>query len=155
MLVLCIGALDAFLSEFVVEFLPKLARNEGATKIFDTLAKESPGLILRALFLDEVRPRKEILAEVVESHFMGKAMHGPQAVLRASRWCGLDLSAASFNSSDYPEAMATLTTRTGQRHEIVHQGKKVRLAREDTGKTIDLVEHLGEVLNDAAIATYG
>lgn len=64
-LVLCIGALDAFLSEFVAEFLPHLARKEEVSGIFDKLAKESPGLILRALFLDEEAPRKEVLAEVV------------------------------------------------------------------------------------------
>lgn len=154
-LVLCIGGLDAFLSEFVVEFLPQIARDEGATKIFDTLAKESPGLILRALFLEDAVPREAILAEVLERHFLGKAMHGPDAVSQATRWCGLQGSAGSFNSGDFPDAMATLKKRTDQRHRIVHRGEKVKLARDETGRTVDLVQHIGRVLNDKAIATYG
>ena len=155
MLVLGIGALDAFLSEFAVEFLPHLARNESASRIFDTLAKESPGLILRALFLEEQVPRQEILSQVVESHFLGKTMHGPEAVLQASRWCGLDLSARNFNSADFPEAMSTLRTRTDQRHRIVHRGEKVRLGRDETEAAVNLVQHIGKVLNDAAVRKYG
>ncbi len=155
MLVLCIGALDAFLSEFVAEFLPHLALKESVSGIFDRLAKNSPGLILRALCLEEETPRNEVLAEVVEAHFLGRTMHGPNAVRQVGQWCGLELSDNHFNSDSFPEALKTLKMRTEERHRIVHRGEKVRLGRDQIGEAVELVQHIGTVLNDKAIQFYG
>jgi hypothetical protein len=152
-LVLTVGSLDAFLSDVVVELVPKLARAGGASKIFDRLMSENAGLILEAVYLSRGELDRA-LADAIEGHFQAKVMHGSRAVIQAANWCDLALSGADFNSARFPMAFKTLDEWTTQRHEIVHRGVLVRMRRVDATEIIELVRSIGLTLNRRAIERY-
>jgi len=151
-LVLTIGSLDAFLSELLVELLPGMARVSPEAAVFDRVAKENPGLVLRAMYLGGI---EEALSEAIEAHFQAKTMHGAKAVRQVSDWCSLGLSDASYNSTRFPAALPTFDGWTEKRHRIVHTGELVKMKRTDASDVIALVESIGKTLNDAARKTYG
>jgi len=149
-LVLAIGALDAYLSEILIELIPRLAKAGTARAIFDRLMKENAGLILQAVYLSGSELEKAV-AEAVESHFQGSVMHGSRAVNQIVNWCGLNLSFDDFNTAEFPFAMKALDEWTDKRHRIVHRGELVKLKRDDASVVLDLIEHIGKTLNDRAL----
>lgn len=150
MLVLAVGALDAYLSEVVIELMPKLAQSGRAQVIFERLMKENAGLVLQAVYLggDEL---DAALASAVESQFLRTVMHGSKAVRQVSDWCVLNLSFDDFDSDRFPQAMKLLDEWTDKRHRIVHRGELVKMKRQEATSVLDLVEHIGRVLNDRAL----
>lgn len=153
-LVLTIGALDSYLSDLVIETIPKMAKETRVRGVFDRLAKARPGLILRAFFVGREELDEE-LAEVIEAEFAGDSMHGSGAVMKVSDWCNLGLGRDAYNSDDFPNALKTLDEWTGKRHRIVHRGEQVRLRRTDASDIIVLVRAVGQTLNDQLIKIYG
>lgn len=149
-LVLAIGALDAYLSEFVIELMPKLAQSGRAQTIFDRLMKENAGLVLQAVYLGKDQ-LDSALSSAVESHFQSSVMHGSRSVRQVSDWCVLNLSFDDFNSDCFPQAMKSLDEWTDKRHRIVHRGELVRMKRQDATEVLDLVEAVGRTLNDSAL----
>lgn len=154
-LVLSIGALDAYLSDLLIETIPRLAAESSAQAVFDRLAKARPGLILRAFFVQDRDALNQELTEVIEAEFSGDSMHGASAVMRVSDWCALGLGRDAFNSEAYPNALRTLDEWTRKRHTIVHRGELVRLRRDDASDLIELVRSVGATLNETAIRAYG
>ena len=149
-LVLTVGALDAFLSELLVELLPRIAAVSPDAAVFDRIAKENPGLMLRALYLGGPE-RAAALAEATEAHFQAKAMHGAKAVRQVNDWCSLGLTDKAFNSAKSPAALPDLDDWTDKRHRIVHRGELVKLTRSTAGALIELVESISKTLNERAI----
>jgi len=150
-LVLGIGALDAYLSELVVELLPKLAVAGKAQMIFEKLMKENAGLVLQAVYLGR-DALDAALSSAVESQFQSSVMHGSKAVRQVYDWCALGLGFDDFNTDRFPNAMKLLDDLTDKRHRIVHRGELVRMKRQDATEVLDLVESIGQTLNDRAIA---
>jgi hypothetical protein len=150
-LVLSVGALDAFLSELLVELLPGLARASPDAAVFDRISRENPGLVLRAMYLGGI---DEALAEAIEAHFQAKTMHGAKAVRQVSDWCALGLSDAAYNTQRFTGALQTLDEWTDKRHRIVHTGELVKMKRTDASDVIALVESIGRTLNDKAASVY-
>jgi len=152
-LVTSVGALDAFLSDLVVELLPKLADLDPAAKVFDAVAKESPGLVLRAFYIGGSAAKTNIGA-LVEAHFEGRVMHGAKAVRQVIDWCSLGLSNNDFDTPQFPNALASLDEWTELRHRIVHRGELPRMRRADAADVILLVRSIGETLNKRALRAY-
>ena len=153
-LVLAIGALDAYLSDLLIETIPRIAKVSSAQAVFDQLAKARPGLLLRAFFVGKEQLQQELI-EVLEAEFAGDSMHGSRAIVRVSDWCALELGWRDFNTDDFPEAMRVLDEWTDKRHRIVHRGELVRLRRADATNIIKLVRSIGKTLNDRVIQRYG
>jgi hypothetical protein len=151
-LVLTVGALDAFLSELLIELLPGLARVSPEAAVFDRIARENPGLVLRAMYLGGI---DEALAEAIEAHFQAKTMHGAKAVRQVSDWCVLGHNDAAYNTAKFKTALQSLDDWTDKRHRIVHTGELVKMKRTDASDVIALVESIGRTLNDKAVGVYG
>jgi len=151
-LVLTVGALDAFLSELLIELMPGLARVSPEAAVFDRIAKENPGLVLRAMYLGGI---DEALAEAIEAHFQAKTMHGAKAVRQVSDWCALSHSDAAYNTTRFAAALPALDEWTDKRHRIVHTGELVKMKRTDASDVIALVESIGRTLNNKAAGVYG
>lgn len=152
-LVLAIGALDAYLSDLLIELLPNLASLESTSKVFDQLARDNPGLVLRAIYLGG-NSAEQALAQAIEAHFEGKVMHGSRAVRQVTDWSGLGLGNADFNSSAFPDALGKLDEWTDKRHRIVHRGELVRIGRPEASDVIGLIRSIGQTLNDKALRMY-
>jgi hypothetical protein len=153
-LVLAVGALDSYLSDLLIEFLPKLASQGAAEKVFDRLARENPGLVLRSVYVGGDAAR-EALTTAVEAQFEAKVMHGSQAVRQVIDWCALGLGNRDFDSDKSPDALSTLDVWTDRRHRIVHRGELVKMRRQDATTIVELIRDIGKTLNDRTIATYG
>lgn len=153
-LVLTVGAIDAFLSDVLIETIPRIAKVTNAQSIFDQLARARPGLLLRAFFVGRDQLEQE-LTDVIEAEFLGDPMHGSKAVTRVSDWCALGLGWRDFNTDPFPEALKSLDDWTDRRHRIVHRGELVRLRRNDATDLIELVRSIGKVMNDRVISRYG
>ena len=149
-LVLTVGAIDAFLSDLLVELLPRIAAASPDAAVFDRIAKDNPGLVLRALYLGSPE-RDAALAEVIEAHFQSKTMHGAKAVRQVCHWCVLSLDDSAFNSTNTSQTLSSLDGWTDKRHQIVHRGERIKLTRANAGDLIKLVESIGKTLNDGAI----
>jgi hypothetical protein len=149
-LVLGVGALDAFLSELVVELMPKLAVTGKAHTIFDRLMKDNAGLVLQAVYTgrDDL---DAALSSAVESQFQSSVMHGSKAVRQVYDWCVLELGHGDFDTDRFPQAMKLLDEWTDKRHRIVHRGELVRMRRQDATDVLDLVESIGKTLNNRAL----
>jgi hypothetical protein len=152
-LVLSVGALDAYLSELLIEFLPQLAKRGTDDKVFDRLARDNPGLVLRAVYLGGDAAH-EALSAVIEAQFESKVMHGSRAVRQVADWCALGIGNRDFDSEDFPDAFATLDEWTDKRHRIVHRGELVKMRRQDAATVLALVEHIGRALNDRTVVAY-
>ena len=152
-LVLAVGALDAYLSDLVVENFPSLA-GSGDRDVFRRLEKARPGLALRLAFLDAKQRDAELVA-ALDAEFSGDSMHGSKAVMRVADWCDLGVGSSDFKSTEFPNTFADLDRWTETRHRIVHRGEKARMSRKDAGDIIDLIKHIGVVLNKAAIDRHG
>jgi hypothetical protein len=63
-LVLAGGALDSYLSDLLIEFLPKLASQGAAEKVFDRLARENPGLVLCSVFVGGDSSREALTSAI-------------------------------------------------------------------------------------------
>ncbi len=153
MLVLSVGALDAFLSELVIELMPRLAAAGSAESIFTLIMRDNSGLILQAVYLspDDLQAA---LADAIEGHFQAKVMHGSKAVRQAWDWCNLRMSNNDFNTAEFPDALGSLDEWTEKRHKIVHRGELVRMRRDEAGDVIKLIRSVGKTLNDRAIALH-
>jgi hypothetical protein len=158
-LVLAIGALDAYLSDVIIETLPRMAKVGTSGKLFDRLASARPGLVLRAYLVgkdnDIEREIEKELAEAIEAEFAKDSMHGSGAALRVSDWCALGLGRRDFDSADVSNPLQLLDDWTDKRHRIVHRGELVRLKRADATEVIKVVRSTARVVNDAAIRQYG
>jgi hypothetical protein len=152
-LVLGIGALDAYLSELTTELVPKLARGGTAFTIFDRLMKDQGGLILQAIYLGS-NDLERALADAVESYLAGSVMHGSKAVMQVNGWCALTLGATDFNGGRFSSAFKSLDSWTDKRHRIVHRGELVKMKRSDATDVLELVDHIGGVLNRRALKQY-
>jgi hypothetical protein len=149
-LVLGIGALDAYLSELAVELMPKLAMVGKAQMIFERLMKDNAGLVLQAVYLGKDN-LDAALSSAVESQFQSSVMHGSKAVRQVYDWCALGLGFDDFNSTRFPQAMKLLDDWTDKRHRIVHRGELVKMKRQEATDVLDLVESVGKTLNDHAL----
>ena len=151
-LVLGIGALDAYLSEFVVELMPKLAAAGKAQMIFERLMKDNAGLVLQAVYVGR-EDLDAALSSAVESQFQSSVMHGSKAVRQVYDWCALGLGFGDFDTQRFPQAMKLLDEWTDKRHRIVHRGELVRMRRQEATDVLDLVESIGRTLNERALKT--
>lgn len=154
-LVLAVGTLDAFLSQLVAETLPEVAEKPTAGEVFNSIARENPGLVLRALFLKE-DARNDALNAAVEAQLVGRPMHGKSAVITAARWCSVDLTSSEIDSAcGIPDVLEKLDAWTKTRHDIVHRGQRPRLGRYDVGDLAKCVREIAHLLNDKVIDAYG
>lgn len=154
-LVLAVGTLDAFLSQLVAETLPDVAEKPTAGEVFNSIARENPGLVLRALFLGE-EERSDALNAAVEAQLVGRPMHGKSAVMTAARWCALELTSHEVDAAcGLSDVMEKLDGWTQTRHDIVHRGQRPRLGRYDVGDLAKSVREIARLLNDKVIDAYG
>lgn len=149
-LVLSVGALDAFLSDLVVELVPRLAKAGTGQTLFNRLMKENAGMILQAIYLSPDHLDRA-LSEAIEGYFQAQPMHGSRAVRQAIDWCDLRLGNDEFDNERFPTALRTLDEWTDKRHRIVHRGELVKMKRADATDVLELVRSVGLTLNDRAI----
>ena len=150
-IVLSVGALDAFLSDVVVELLPEVAANSNATSVFDEVARRNPGLVLRSAFTGTL---DNSLRAAVEDHFASKSMHGAKAMGLVNEWCDLQVTLATLDPDGGEATLACIEKATEQRHKIVHEGAMPKVERQYAGSVVAAIRTIGAGFESAVWARY-
>ena len=150
-LVFAVGALDAYLSDVILEVVP--AHGPKSSHIQDALkaiAKNDPGLSLRVALASSPGESREEFRAALAEWLSTKSFHGPEKVTQALGYLNCSISWSDLDKATGEQAAKELTKVTEDRHAIVHEGKKPyirrNLAEQANTLVADLVRHIdGEV----------
>jgi hypothetical protein len=145
-LVFAVGALDAYLSDLIMEIVPKYApRSSQLSDALKAIAKSDPGLSLRVALAQSDADRWEEFGAALEDWLATKSFHGPAKVAAALEYVACPITWDDLDAVTEVSTAEELARVTDERHEIVHQGKKPYIRR-----------HLAEEANNliAAIAQH-
>ncbi|MGW7089137.1 HEPN domain-containing protein [Streptomyces sp. NPDC054871] len=154
-LVFAIGALDAYLSDLILEIVPAHApQNQRLNEALARIAKDDFGLVLRITLAPDDRSRREEFRGALEGWLAKKSFHGPEKVVDALSYVGCPIKWSTFDQSTSVNTAEELTRITKERHGIVHQGKKPKISQSQAQKTINLVEAVATVINKEVCKLY-
>jgi hypothetical protein len=130
-LVFAVGALDAYLSDLILEVVP--AYGPKSSHIADALkaiAKADPGLSLRIALAPSPADSREEFRVALAEWLATKSFHGPEKVTQALGYLDCTLPWSALDKATGRDAAKELTKITSDRHAIVHEGKKPYIKRE-------------------------
>ncbi len=130
-LVFAVGALDAYLSDLIVEVVPQYspASSELAAAL-KAIAKADPGLSLRVALAPTKADATEEFRSALDDWLSTKSFQGPEKVVEALAYVGCAISWDSFDhATGISPAAEHLRKITGERNGIVHEGKKPYVRR--------------------------
>lgn len=152
-LVFAVGALDAYLSDLIMEIVPKYApRSSQLTDALKAIAKSDPGLSLRVALAQSDADRRDEFGAALEDWLAAKSFHGPAKVATALEYVACPVTWDDFDAVTEVATAQELTRVTDERHEIVHRGRKPyirrQLAEEANNLIAAIAGHIdGEVTN--------
>jgi hypothetical protein len=154
-LVFAVGALDAYLSDLILEVVPehgpKSAQMADALK---AIARADPGLSLRvALAASQSDSRDEFRAALAE-WLASKSFHGPEKVIQALGYLSCHVAWSDLDSATGRDAAKELTKITNDRHAIVHEGKKPYIKRGLAEQANALVASLARYIDGEVCELY-
>lgn len=148
-LVFAIGALDAYLSDVVLEVVPEFnTRSRQLGDALKAIAKTDPGLSLRIALIDDPAERKGEFRTALGEWLETKSFHGPEKVQAALSYIGCLITWQGFDNATNVDTASELTRITGERHRIVHRGAKPYVKRSSTKQAHDLVETVAKLIDD-------
>lgn len=149
-LVFAVGALDNFITELILELVPKFGGDGEAMKQpLTEIAKADPSLSLRVALASAADKEDEFRA-ALGNWLETKSFHGVEKIVAALRYIGVTMNDAAL-PADWRKM---LNDYTEQRHKIVHRGNKSSVTRERAQQCADLVEAIGNVINKGAVRLY-
>jgi hypothetical protein len=156
--VFAVGALDAYISEVSAEVIVSQLQNSMANsdqrEVLKRVQSEIPTLSLELALLEKKEERIGRIQESITNHFLNNVSnHGSKAVAAVlqrfeakPRDCWQDLSNQGFKNP-----AAELDKWTNIRHEIVHEGKKAVVRRDQARKFIELARAVVKRIDDYAV----
>lgn len=155
-LVFAIGALDAYLSDLILEIVPKHApHNKRVQEALTAIAKSDPGLALRMTLIDDGPARREEFSRALDAWLESKSFHGPEKVMAALEFVGCsDLKWPQFDVATGVKTADALDKATAERHGIVHRGEKPNVKQDEVKAKLDLVETIAKVVDAAVLKAY-
>ncbi|MBA1147843.1 hypothetical protein H0Z60_12375 [Ectothiorhodospiraceae bacterium WFHF3C12] len=156
--VFAVGALDAYLSDVSAEVIVALLQRElpeaEVREILRRVQGEVPTLSLELSLVPDPNDRVRRVQDAVADHLHNRVSnHGKKAVSRTMERLGgnaQDLWSA-LGASGYPRAADSLDDWTEKRHQIVHQGRTVRVHRGQARNCVELVGAIGERIDAQAM----
>ena len=150
-LVFAVGALDAYLSDLIMEIVPKYApKSSQLSDALKAIAKSDPGLSLRVALAQTDTDRREEFGAALEDWLSTKSFHGPSKIAAALGYVACPITWVELDAVTEVSTAEELARVTDERHEIVHQGKKPyirrNLAEEANNLVAAIAQHIdGEV----------
>ncbi len=149
-LVFAVGALGNFMTELILELVPKFGGSgESMRQPLTEIAKADPALALRVALADTGSAEDEFRA-ALSNWLDTKSFHGVEKIVNALRYIGVTIDESAL-PADWKRALNDFTER---RHKIVHRGDKSVVKREQAQECTDLVEAIGQSINRAAVRLY-
>ena len=156
--VFAIGALDAYLSDVSAEVIVSLLQKDlPESEIRDILKRiqgDIPTLSLEISLLQDHEDRVSRVREAIADHLYNRVSnHGKKAVSRTIERLGgsaQDIWSA-LGAKGFKGAADTLEEWTLKRHQIIHQGRAVRVQRSQARDCIELISAIGDLVDSIAI----
>lgn len=154
-LVFAVGALDAYLSDLILEVVPEHGpKSAHMADALRAIARADPGLSLRvALATSRSDSRDEFRAALAE-WLASKSFHGPDKVIQALGYLNCAVAWSDLDSATGRDAAKELTKITNDRHAIVHEGKKPYIKRDLAEQANALVAALARHIDGEVCKLY-
>lgn len=148
-LVFSVGALDNFVTELILELVPKFGGSgEAMRQPLTEIAKAEPSLALRVA-MAKANAEEEFKA-ALGNWLETKTFHGVKKVMGALTYIGVDMDESTLQS-DWKKS---LDEYTDWRHAIVHRGDTRTVKLEQAQQCTDLIEEIGKSINRSAVKLY-
>ena len=147
-LVFAVGALDAYLSDLILEVVP--AYGPKSSQIADALkaiARADPGLSLRVALASSTADSREEFRAALADWLATKSFHGPEKVTQALGYLDCAIPWSALDKAAARDAAKELTRITNDRHAIVHEGKKPYIRRELAEQANSLVAAIAGLID--------
>lgn len=154
-LVFAVGALDAYLSDLILEIVPQHApATPDLTDALKAIAKADPGLSLRVSLAPSAAERRNAFRDALSDWLSTKSFQGPNKVTQALGYVACPLTWEDLENALGRPAAKDLTKVTNDRHAIVHEGKKPNIRREIAEDANSLVADLARHIDANVSARY-
>jgi hypothetical protein len=154
-LVFAVGALDAYLSDLILEIVPEHAPKSKSLKdALAQIAKADPGLVLRVSLAATTEDRHEEFRAALSEWLETKSFQGPEKVASALGYLGCAISWTDFDIATGVTSATELRRVTDERHKIVHRGQKPYITRELAEKTVTLIASMATLIDTRVCALY-
>lgn len=147
-LVFAVGALDAYLSDLVLEVIPAYpAKSPTLDQALKTIAREDPGLSLRIVLEADNAARQDVFRNALRRWLDGRTFQGTERVQNALGYLGCAITWKEFDQWTEVNTSRELQRITEDRHAIVHSGRRPPITRQHAGNAVDLVADIAEVID--------
>lgn len=154
-LVFAVGALDAYLSDLILEIVPAYTPNSQSLKTaLKEIAKSDPGLALRVTLCPSDRDRRAEFQTALSDWLESKSFQGAEKVMNALSYLGCALTWPEFDIATQKSAAKELERITEERHDIVHRGRQPYVRRKPAEETIDLIAAMAGLINKKVTELY-
>jgi hypothetical protein len=154
-LVFAVGAFDAYLSDLILEVVPKFGpQTSQLHAALKAIAKEDPGLSLRVALATTEADRQAEFKAALGDWLNTKSFHGPDKVAQALGYVGCPVDWEAMKTAAGVGAAPDLEKITKQRHSIVHEGKKPTINRWPAEAAGNLVNALASHIDGRVCAMY-
>ena len=154
-LVFAVGALDAYLSDLILEIVPRYGpKSPQLADALRAIAKTDPGLSLRVALANSDDDRRYEFRSALDDWLATKSFHGPAKVASALEYVACAITWDEFDKAAGCDAAKELTRITDERHEIVHRGQKPYIRRDLAESANNLIAALAQRIDDEVAARY-
>lgn len=154
-LVFAVGALDAYLSDLILQIVPGYApKSPSLTAALKGIARTDPSLALRVAIAPNGRDREEEFRAALAEWLADKSFQGAEKVSNAISYLGCDLTWPDFDQATGRSAAKELQRITDDRHAIVHNGQKPYVKRGLVEETLTLISTMAQLIDQRVCNLY-
>jgi hypothetical protein len=122
-LVFAVGALDAYLSDLILEVVPRyVPKSKYLRDALREIAKADPGLALRVVLAGSKQASQAEFRTAMAEWLATKSFQGPEKVAMALNYVGCSILWKDFDEATGLSTLDKLSQATNERHAIVHNG---------------------------------
>jgi hypothetical protein len=146
-LVFAVGALDAYLSDLILEVVPSYGpKSRHLADALKAIARNDPGLALRVALAPTKSDGVDEFRSALQEWLATKSFQGPDKLLEALGYVACPIDWPSFDQATGQSTATELARITKERHGIVHEGKRPyirrHLAEQANTLVADIVRHI-------------
>jgi len=154
-LVFAVGALDAYLSDLILEIVPKHGpKSSHMSDALKAIARADPGLSLRVALAASAPESRDEFRTALADWLASKSFHGPEKVIQALGYLNCQLAWSDLDGGTGRDTAKELTKITDDRHAIVHEGKKPYVKRDLAEQANALVASLARHIDGEVCKLY-
>jgi hypothetical protein len=154
-LVFAVGALDAYLSDLILEVVPAAGpKSSYLADALKAIARADPGLSLRVALATSPADGREEFRSALSEWLATKSFHGPEKVTQALGYINCSIPWADLDKATGEDAAKELTRITDDRHAIVHEGQKPYIRRDLAEQANNLVASIARHIDGEVCKLY-